>query len=163
MKMPWIWYSGFGNCSWQIHGTFNQTEFQTVQVHGMFMALSPKNYFKNSHNWFYHVCVCLFVVSVFLMLFALMVFQVQVDHFFWVFFDKNLKVIREHPNHQAKPTASPKLINWSFKSRKPLPVDGSQQPHLPTNNMHLYWKQLTFSDNHTLPEMINRTMDLTRS
>ena len=62
MNMTWTWYSGFGKFSWQIRSTFialsTKTEFQTVQVHGMFVAPSPKNCFKNCHNWFLS-CLCL--------------------------------------------------------------------------------------------------------
>jgi len=50
--------------SWHFHGTFNQTELQTVQVHGMFMAFYPQNYFKIVMSVLSCVCLSFYLIFI---------------------------------------------------------------------------------------------------
>ena len=128
MALSWRFLpSDFYCFSKQFHGTCMADSWQ---IHGTFMAVSwhfPGT-FPFGHVWICHesamnlpnldetymsdsclfvsVYFCLFVVSVFLMLFSLMVFEVQVDQFFLGFSLIKIKGYKEHPNHQPKPTAS---------------------------------------------------------
>ena len=105
MALSWhfwfLWF--FQTVSWQLHGRFMALSWR---FHGTFLALSghfslwacwdlPWKCYESSMNLpnldetymsdsclFVSVYFCLFVVSVFLMLFSLMVFEVQVDQFF---------------------------------------------------------------------------------
>ena len=77
------------------------------QIHGIFMALPPEDYFKLVIIG-YIMLVSVYLSSVFfllLILFSLMVFQV--DQSSCVFLIKGYK---KHPNQQAKPTTKRYLI-----------------------------------------------------
>ena len=71
LKVPWKWFEYGMNMIQLIStifdgrfialSTFIQKQLQAVLMHRTF----SKKLFQNCHNWFDHVCVCLFVLSVF--------------------------------------------------------------------------------------------------
>ena len=121
MKMAWnVWKHVFGvavKVPWKCHGSAiaDSWYFQPNIAPNNFMPFSWHfhgtflDFFQNCHNWFYHLYVCLFV----LILFSLMVFAVQVDHFFAFFLWSKFRLTRNTQTTKPNPQL---MLCWLTES-----------------------------------------------
>ena len=106
MKVPWLCHSRFMADSWYFQPNIAPNNFMPFSwhFHGTFL-----DFFQNCHNWFYHLYVCLFV----LILFSLMVFAVQVDHFFAFFLWSKFRLTRNTQTTKPNPQL---MLCWLTES-----------------------------------------------
>ena len=123
----WHLHGRFMADSWRFHGTFLALSRHFSlwvcldlpwKCHGSAINLpNLDETFMSDSRQFVSVYFCLFVLSVFLMLSSLMVFEVQVDQFFWGFLWSKYRAIRNTQTTNRNPQL---VFSWPKKPITPL-------------------------------------------